>query len=82
MPDVVPLIIAAGQIRQMQAGDTISTTLAPGTGGAGADIAVSKNQPAVGQTIAAQRSAYLAEFYEIVDTFFLDIGDDSVFEIG
>lgn len=33
MADVVPLIIQSGLIRRMQSGDTISSTLAPGSGG-------------------------------------------------
>lgn len=33
MPDKIPLIVVGGQIRQMQAGDTISPTIAPGSGG-------------------------------------------------
>jgi hypothetical protein len=44
MANVIPLIIAAGQIRQMQAGDTISSTLAPGGGGGGGATATTFEQ--------------------------------------
>ena len=38
MPNVTPLKLVAGQIAQFQAGDTISSTIAPGTGGGGVVI--------------------------------------------
>lgn len=82
MAEFIPLKIEDGQLKQFQAGDTISTAIAPGIGGAGADIALSTTAPATDQTIAAGRSAYLSDFYEIASTFFLEIGNLSVFEIG
>lgn len=82
MADFLPLKIEGGQLKQFQAGDTISTTIAPGIGGAGADIAMSTMAPATDQTITAGRSAYLSDFYEIASTFFLEIGTESIFEIG
>ena len=82
MAEYIPLKIEGGQLKQFQAGDTISTAIAPGIGGAGADIAQSLMAPTIDETITAGKGAYIPDFYEIPSTFFLEIGDLAVLEIG
>ncbi len=38
--------------------------------------------PTSNQTIAAGYSAYLSDYYEVVDTYYTEVGDDSILEIG
>lgn len=46
------------------------------------DIALSLLAPTGDETITAGYSAYVVDYYEIADTFFLEVGGGSIFEIG
>lgn len=46
------------------------------------DLIITKYAPALDQTITAGYSAYYSGYYEIADTKFLEIGEDSTLEIG
>lgn len=46
------------------------------------DIALSTIAPATDETITANHSAYTSDYYEVANTFMLEVEDGAIFEVG
>ena len=82
MADRRPLVLVGGLPAEIPAGDTVSSTIAPGTGGAGADLALNNHILAASFTVTAARAGYIPRYLEIGATFALEIGAAADMEIG
>lgn len=70
------LVVNAGQIQQLQTGDTLE-----GAGGATA-LTSSQNILTANYTVAADTSAYVTQYLEVADGFTLEVADGGYLEIG
>lgn len=70
-----PVVIVAGQLQQLQSGDSI-----PG-GGTPADFALSKHVASSAFTVTAGYSASVVRYLEIASTITFEIGADADMEI-
>lgn len=79
MADQKPLVIINGQIQQIPSGDTISSTIAPGTGGAAA-FGILKSQ-STDQTLLTNYSIIFPNEYFITGTAGLTLAGNSIFRL-
>lgn len=70
--------LGAGQSIRRNAGDSAFEAFTP----SGGDIPLTLIAPTTDETITDGYSAHVSDYYEIADTFMLEIGNGSVFEIG